>query len=245
MPTRRDFLSGAGTVLTGLMFPAAASAWGRRRRCQPSCPPPAPTCPTCPTAVPAELRAGACDFACPIALYGQADSVYYYYCICCPGGNMYVDASSPNLISCPQNCGTTGNCIRTYNNTPIIGAFAMKRAGAARDRLFLLDNAELANGLPYARKDLPFVRFDGRSINPTKWYYKDGGGNPRGCILWDVPMPAPLNYLTLHVGREIDKNDVGAPPAAANTLDSGGTDGHHHTARNPGGTVYHIIARDP
>jgi hypothetical protein len=183
-----------------------------------------------------------CQYACPTSQYGQSGLYYYYHCVCCPGGITEIDASSMNNIPCPQSCTDTTLCIPTGQNPAEISATAMTHT--APTRRFLLDNGTFLNGLPYANPRQVFTRVDGLKIQPQPWFYKDGKGNVRACIVWDVTMPAPHNNLTLYTGREVDKSAIPGPPAAANTLNFVGGAGHHHRVQK-GNTVYHIITRDP
>src|SRR5438046_802930 len=117
MKTRRRFLAESAVLLSGLIIPGAAHAWGWRRR-QVICPPPCP-CPCPPPSAPPppphmRLLDGVtgCNCLAPIFCYGQLDGMYYYSCACCTssGGGMTpsVDSTYPADLQPPVDCAECG-----------------------------------------------------------------------------------------------------------------------------------------
>src|SRR5438128_2140346 len=105
MKTRRRFLAEAGVLLSGLVVPGAAQAWGRRRA-QVICPP-------CPCPAPeyatklehaTRLLDGLVTCVLPTFCYGNIDGYYSYDGINCDNGLPVATMIECQLSGNPASC---------------------------------------------------------------------------------------------------------------------------------------------
>lgn len=124
MKTRRRFLAEAGVVLSGLVLPGAAQAWGWRRRrviCPPApCPSPCPPSPGPSPAIHREIYPGCGICLAPQGLIGQFDGIYYYDCCYCDECLFYDIATSTTNFTTPADCVTDCQGYQTCNNQKCI-----------------------------------------------------------------------------------------------------------------------------
>jgi hypothetical protein len=236
MASRRTFLTAVGAGVSSLLLPSTSQAWGRRRRrcgCQ-SCG--TEGCQSCGTQVSPYFQTAPCPYACPIAYYGNVNGVYYYYCVCCPGGNTYLNSSSNQLISVPQPCN--GNCIAIDQNRH--SPMTLEKARAIPDRDFYPWNNQFSGGAAFLTFPAPkFTAGDGaNAADPLFAQYPDKNGKTRYVGLYDVEIVA-LGHL--RVGHEFkDKPPQGAIKSMNLKKPA---ENHHHTITD-GTNTYHIITHD-
>jgi hypothetical protein len=246
MSSRRQFLSETGGVLSGLLFPAALQAWGRRRRCQPACPPP---CAASEQQLEALMAYGSTKFY-PTGFYGQLDpNTYYFYGYAwfgsyCMGINAYDtsnhDLCYPDYQFCDTNCPywfylPMGYQRKTVCDSrfPCLGPTCFQSADIEKsNKKFLDGKAHFKVKEGVAQES---------AVDNFKYWDPDlagGQGDYRYVRLFDID--AKFAPTTLRVGQEIAKPEQDVPEYRLK--DKGG---RQHRVFAPGqpGKCYHVLTQ--
>jgi len=251
MASRRDFLAAVGA---GALLPSVSQAWGRhRRRCG---------CQTCggedcqgcggEMSVGPRMYTTPCANACPIACYGNVNGVWYYYCLCCPRGYSYVNASYDQYLDVPQGCSsanTPGLCIPTGSFSRYLVSGEKKRVYTASklpkpkdDRDFLPFNDHYTKGIDGA-DDPPMVTWNEHVVptDPIKAQYNQY--NDPSQPIYAAFLEAEIPVLgKLHIGLQYKDQ----PTMGVNTTRFRwqSTRGHYDIVRDQDqGYYYHVLTK--
>jgi hypothetical protein len=273
MNTRRGFLAalglGAGASMLGLpgMAHALGGRWRRARGCCSECGAVGTEC-GCQSPAPHSNRVPygtgtpGCACACPQTKYTQANGIYYYHCLCCPGGTPinassgYDYGSSPQ-IPCPPPtptppcigaCASPGSGWRIYSGYSALDECGFYLDPTARDKNLKLHANAFKNGIAgenykdslTLNKEIKDNALATTNISGPVFVYYD---TPRRDVaLYDLACTKAPKGCELYIGFQIsDTPDGSVPPDEWGIPFAGGLPYYHHVYFNT--HRYHVVTK--